>query len=540
MIWHIFRKDWRLLWPLVMIAAASYAANIWIWLILGHFGEPRELRQIAALLPYLVNLGTAIVIAAAIHQDPIPGDHQDWLTRPIYRHHLLLAKFLFIALSVLLPMFAMDVGTVLLNGFAASDAIRASAGRTLTLFCFVCLPAIALAAVTRTLIEVIVVASATFVAVAAILFTKNIVDPGNPPATGGVQWTVLLLTGIAIVTATAGVLALQYGRRRTISAQGLIAATVALGVVILFTPFKPVFKFHTWLRPNSTVDVAVNPHSPKDATPLVQEANSAEYNAQQVVSLLGAKTVSLPLQITGLPSNSFLGLDLAEVSFWGADGKLIYLTPQYLGGEGIGRLLSTRFSGAVRQGSGASGTLYIRQLVYLPSKTYEQMQNQPVRVEIDYAMTLFAQQPTENLAAVGSDARLADGSWCKTRMDSNGDAIGVGCRTPNDLTGCLSGILENPITGLRNPESFQCSPNYSPLRSRTFPMVLGGFGRVLKFRDLDGLAKYPVDEAQVTGARVLLTEYIPISHMTRHITIPNVHLSDWDLPVMEGTAAGLK
>jgi len=36
-------------------------------------------------------------------------------------------------------------------------------------------------------------------------------------------------------------------------------------------------------------------------------------------------------------------------------------------------------------------------------------------------------------------------------------------------------------------------------------MVLEHFGIELKFRDLDGLAKYPVDESQIDQARVLLT-----------------------------------
>jgi hypothetical protein len=60
MIWHIFKKDWKLTWPLVAIVVAIYALNTWIWLILGHFGEPSHLRRIASVLPILVYLGSSL------------------------------------------------------------------------------------------------------------------------------------------------------------------------------------------------------------------------------------------------------------------------------------------------------------------------------------------------------------------------------------------------------------------------------------------------------------------------------------------------
>ena len=49
----------------------------------------------------------------------------------------------------------------------------------------------------------------------------------------------------------------------------------------------------------------------------------------------------------------------------------------------------------------------------------------------------------------------------------------------------------------------------------------------LHFRDPQGLAKYPVDASQLADIRVSLKTYAPVAHFTRHLTIPQIRLGDW-------------
>ncbi|HYM35188.1 MAG TPA: hypothetical protein VET48_07290, partial [Steroidobacteraceae bacterium] len=69
MIWHIFKKDVYLLWPFVVIVALLHAVNAYLWVTLGHFYEPVDLRMLASTLPMIVLLGTAVVVAVAVQED---------------------------------------------------------------------------------------------------------------------------------------------------------------------------------------------------------------------------------------------------------------------------------------------------------------------------------------------------------------------------------------------------------------------------------------------------------------------------------------
>ena len=83
MIWHIFKKDCRLLWPLVLIVALVHFVSASLWIRLGRFDEPRDLVLIAYLLPLLGLLGIVILTVAALHQDVLPGVRQDYCVRSI-------------------------------------------------------------------------------------------------------------------------------------------------------------------------------------------------------------------------------------------------------------------------------------------------------------------------------------------------------------------------------------------------------------------------------------------------------------------------
>ena len=100
MVWHIFRKDVRLLWPLVAMVGLLQFASAGTRLALGHFGDPPQLALIASLLSGMMFLGIAILIIAAVQQDTVPGVNQDWLVRPISRRDLVLAKLLFLLIAV--------------------------------------------------------------------------------------------------------------------------------------------------------------------------------------------------------------------------------------------------------------------------------------------------------------------------------------------------------------------------------------------------------------------------------------------------------
>ena len=100
MIWHILKKDLRLLWRLVIAVAAIDWLNAGLLIYGGPFGRESaaEFALISnGVLPAISLLGLALLAIAVVQQDRLPGTTQDWLTRPVPHNQLVLAKLSFVA-----------------------------------------------------------------------------------------------------------------------------------------------------------------------------------------------------------------------------------------------------------------------------------------------------------------------------------------------------------------------------------------------------------------------------------------------------------
>src|SRR5450631_4746242 len=99
MIWHIFKKDWKLLWRFAACFGALHFVLNAVRLNRGRFYQtrwavmdavpnsflPGRALFLESILPTLALLGSAFLIVAIVNQDAIPGLRQDWLVRPIRR-----------------------------------------------------------------------------------------------------------------------------------------------------------------------------------------------------------------------------------------------------------------------------------------------------------------------------------------------------------------------------------------------------------------------------------------------------------------------
>jgi len=105
MIWHIFRKDWKLEWRL----AAGVAL---VQTILSGILWKQGPGMVANLLGLAALPARVFLIVETVHNDPIPGVRQDWLVRPIRRSELLAAKILLTVLVVQVPLLRRSTDTV--------------------------------------------------------------------------------------------------------------------------------------------------------------------------------------------------------------------------------------------------------------------------------------------------------------------------------------------------------------------------------------------------------------------------------------------
>src|SRR6266478_5805714 len=101
-ILHIFRKDARHHWPEILLSWVLVAVYVW--------DQPRKwanqtihIRYIVGLLnilPALMILSWAFLIARVVQGESLVGDRQFWITRPYEWHKLFVAIFLAGALAV--------------------------------------------------------------------------------------------------------------------------------------------------------------------------------------------------------------------------------------------------------------------------------------------------------------------------------------------------------------------------------------------------------------------------------------------------------
>jgi hypothetical protein len=531
MIWHIFKKDWKLLWPLILLVALIHVAAASLSLILGHFNEPSELITVGRVLfPLVALFGVTVLTVLAVHQDRIPGETQDWLIRPILRRDLFLAKLLFVLVAVQGPLFAIDAAQLLWAGFPPAQSLGAALAQGATVFCSLSLPALLLGSVTRTMTQAIFTALGLVVLTGVLVTLNKMLGQEQAPfARSGLLWMRLAGLDLLAVLATIFVLPPLFARRHLVRARMVIAGVAALVVVSSLVPWRPLFAVQRWLSPEPEagrgIALAFDPRlgrSKEELPPSVFAGNG------------GADAVLLPLRISGLTQGSMLFLDRAEIRLIGPNGTVLYRGVSWLSLDGAGPMAATKLE--VHQTS--RGDVHAHQVLFFRPRDFARIKDRTVRLEIDYSLTQFRARGTQHIAALGGDARLADAGWCKTRMDPEGDDVELACLTPADPPGCLTAVLENPATALHNPPYHACEPDYKPWSASIFAGVMR-FGGGLPFRDLHGLAHYPVNGTQLNQAEVALQFFSPQAHFTRHLTMPAIRLSDWETEPRQTAMSGV-
>jgi ABC-type transport system involved in multi-copper enzyme maturation permease subunit len=254
MIWHIFRKDLRLLWPIAALVAAVQWLNAGLLISGGQFaratiGELSELGWISNIaLPGVAMLGLAALVIAAIQQDRLPGTTQDWLTRPIPRRQLLAAKLLFVVLTGLLPILASDLAMGLAEHLDLADVVAGSLTRSAVLLCLVCLPAALIGAVTRTLTESLVLMLAVGILLIVEFITLTQVRVSLPLIQTGFGWIIAPILVFLNLGALAILLPLQFLWRSANRVRWLLAAYFCLLPAVMFISSDAAFQIHRALE----------------------------------------------------------------------------------------------------------------------------------------------------------------------------------------------------------------------------------------------------------------------------------------------------
>jgi len=550
MVWHIFKKDVRLLWPMslfVVIAAALCAVRT---TLLGFFNQP-VLERLTFFLPYLVYLGVAIVAITAVHQEALSDPQEDWLIRPIRRRDLVLSKVLFVLLTVNVPLMVVDAVQQLALHFPLSVSIGVAVSRALVMVFAFSLPALMLGAVTRSLIDAFVFGIVAAIGFAFLfMFATSALSPalvgiGDQP---GMLWISVCIAGLVMLIGSAATLAFQYSTRRTPMARGIgLAAVLAAMCTFICFPRTAVIAIqeslwgssnsggiklrfdpsHEWARSDPEGAPAYGSFVPAKVV-AARAAEAARISRQMA-------KIRLPLSISGLHPGDILFADRITVRLVEKTGRVLYEGAGVCtrGPAGVGVTCSdNRLEVWASSAETLAETMEIpvEQRLNLPIAVYQRIKDEPVRVEVLYALTRFVARSSQRINATGDVQSLSEMGSCATRIDNDADEVELGCLTNVGVPSCAGVVLEDPQTNKRNPELHLCDPNYGPFHRIALEDAVERSELSIPFHDRSGLAHYPVGSAAIHRARIEVTAYDPVGHFRSSVAMADIRLVEWQLP----------
>jgi hypothetical protein len=509
MIWHIFKKDLRLLWPLTLAVAALHA--ITPVLVMG--SDPKYF-VLVRLLAFGGPLASGFLLTIAVHEDAIPGVRQDWLVRPIHRTDLILAKLLFAALAVQLPIWIGDLAAFLVNGFSLPAALLAASGHSVVQMLVINLPFLALASVTRNLLELISGA----VIVSIVIAVADAAGTGAEPVIRtGLQWIETLAAYATLFIGASVVLMLQYFRRRTAIARILTGAAAVFSVMVWFIPWQPAFAVQRALSPapgsGQQVNLIFDPAAGKFHRP------PGALSLDEMLTFMkgfdtGTVSIYLPLRITGLRPDSAVRADHSEVRLI-TQGRTT-------------RMDLEPWDSPHDESDSTPQTAYPP--IKIPAALYSRIKDEPVRIEVESWLTLVQIASSNDIPAIGGDQRIPGFGRCRTKVNDAETGVELSCTVTEKAAPCMNMFLQHVPTAQRNPNRFACSnyASYAPFLSNPlFPVALLPATAILPFRDRNALAHYPVDGSKLPESRVVVQIYRLQDHFVRKVVIPEIRLSDW-------------
>jgi len=522
MIWSVFRKDWALLWPLAVLVTLIQVALEWATYKFGFFGVSPFAREILRLLTPAWFIGVVALAVVVVHEDTIPGVDQDWLIRPLSRTDLMLAKLLFVAVTVCVPMVVVNVADELALGFPFLPSFGDAVYKEFYLFVCLLVPAAALASATRNAVELIVlVAGLVLSYVVTIWITASMFGLDRcPTCDTSVYWIQSLLQHLGILIGSAAVLGFQYYQRRTSFSRWLLAVGVVL-VVIVQVPWKLAFAIQSWMgvpigSPPAAIQIAAGETSVASST---GSGRSRQDNAKRAAAALlqgdvdaaveierslgksraAPVTLTVPLEIKGLIHDEFVVVDRAYFEILDAKGATLYRGSR---AERKSAQLNTDANGVALQ------------TYEVPAADYQKIRTKAVSVVVDYSLTVRAVVAQHKMPATGGDLRSPEIGVCRSDADSS--ASYVRCRQIGRAPNCFAATLYGP-DGRHNPEVRVCGSDYRPFIPS--PMNIISFAGVeMPIRDSYGVAHYDVDGSQIQDSYIVMKVYETGEHFQRRVT----------------------
>ena len=521
MIWHICKKDLRLLWPWVLLLAVLQA-GVRVFEFAKYPLSGAVLYGTEQIFAYGPLVVIAAVVALVVQQDGIPGITLDWLVRPIRRSRLFLAKFSFCALTILLPMAVLDVVECLAMGFGVLPALSASLSHGLFVLLAAILPFLAIAAITEGIADFAATLLLMYLLIAGFeLLGRDYLGLHAAPNTIiGDNWSQFywILTtakyGIILMGSLVA-LRLQYAGRLTRRSRVLLPVFVLAGFAVLYVPWRDIMPLQE--RLSRDLDASRSIAIEFDPTLSPQHLVRGIFSGDETM-------LSIPIKVTGVPGQTQLYVDVAEIRFLDSEGRLVHdFAPAT---ASVGPVAP---DSVFRLMPDPELPSYITYLVREGDETAKLLQGRTSKVLVDFGLTLVEKD--------GEDVRFGPSAtpfplpklgFCETKVEEANyygmPPIELGCHQVGpEADGSL---LSADIGDTSHPSGQSyLFRGFAPFFAQLLPDAVNRYGFAVNLdTEKSTRVVYPT-------VRFTLRNFRSLAHFRYRLEIPAIRLEDWRDPI---------
>ena len=487
---HIFKKDVRHLWFEIAVAISVIAgftftgARQVLWLVYP------TANRIAAwtLVKFLLPLAWWTLIARVIHDEALPGDRQFWTTRPYSWKSLLGAKLLFVLAFINLPMLVADAVIVHAYGLPLRGELPGLLWSQVLLAVVFVLPIAALSALTTGFVDLIFAILVPCVVALVVTIVAPVAVLGSLLV--GSDWVRSYYAFGVITVATVAILTWQYSRRRTAATRFLaVAAGILVVAGMALIPWSATFGIQSWFSKQRLDLSAVH----------VDFDSGNKWLAHAVVGRNDHVSLTLPLQINGLPPGMSAKVEGLAVSFQTTDGTTWW--------EDQRPMLS-------RSEMGQKFSLHAT----VDGSFYRKVKDEPLRVNGTLYLTLLGNQQMARVSFGGDPVLVPRVGACSASGGASGQPYFLICysafRYPSVLVSYrFLQVAKDHI------QEVQASTQARPISYSPFPAEpgIGPMSQDFTFSyDHEPLSEATVDTLE------------PQAYIRRHFEIKDLRLSDFE------------
>ena len=511
---RIFLKDVRHLWPeilCVLVLTTGFAlTQKFAWPMYREQAFP-ESNTLLVWMMILLPFSWWILLSRAVHDEPLVGDRQFWVTRPYGTTRVLAEKWVFLVSFLLVPYACAMLWLLHVARFHPFAFLQGVVVQILFFGLFLLLPLFALASVTSSLTRVFFsfIGLGIFVGFTIYfngLANSKIWSPGEPSM--GIFWLLPLVCAVIV--------AVQYFHRRTRLSIGLYIAVVLVITVGLLV------QAHT-----SRTDSSYPRLSAAQAAPFLLSLNpdpglrrispdSAEPVNDLHIPLLFKKNVA---------SGHLLSIDGVKVSIDSQDGKRGVLGWRHnlLGNQDV----SPNMESLLNRNDEAFFAEEQKETlgVVLPR---EVLSSGPslLTLHLVLAVTEFIPQDSSRIVPVPDGFRIPENGYCESDRPFSGR---------DSKYNCQFAFAGHSLLLASWPTYVYCDANSGPAREkRAWLRARPSSGPTylsmdpIETDELDFYRDYPTENFRICpGAAITFTQFRTV-HYQVEVTLPPIDPSAYD------------